>query len=146
MRLDRLEVLLERAHQEAVIQRRGRVIDRDVAHAILDDQLTVQPRDGVVTREEPRQRVAAEHQDDLRMDQAQLLLEIGRACLRFGGLWVAIARWPALEDIGDEDVPARQADAAQQLVEQLSGRAHEGLALLVLVLARCLADDHDGGV
>src|SRR5205807_10467701 len=33
MGLDGLEILLERAHQEAVIQGRGRVIHGDVAHA-----------------------------------------------------------------------------------------------------------------
>src|SRR6267143_3117957 len=40
--LDGLEILLQRAHQEAVIQGRGGVIHRDVAHAVLDDHFAVQ--------------------------------------------------------------------------------------------------------
>src|SRR5207302_8369153 len=41
------------------------------------------------------------------------------------------------------DGAPRGPDPAQQLVEQLAGRPHEGLALQVLVLAGRLPDDHD---
>src|SRR6184192_4982586 len=44
--LDGLEVLLQRAHQEAVIQGCGRVIHGDVAHAVLDDDSSMESRDG----------------------------------------------------------------------------------------------------
>ena len=50
---------------------------------------------------------------------------------------------PALEDVRDEDVRARQADAAEELVEELPGLTHERDALLVLVESRCLADEHE---
>src|SRR5438445_8912375 len=48
--LDGLEVLLQRPHQKTVIQGRRRMIDRDVAHAVLHDQLAVQPGDRLVSR------------------------------------------------------------------------------------------------
>src|SRR5439155_25185118 len=48
VRLDGLAVLLQRAHQAAVIQRRGRVIHGDVAHAVLDDGFSMVSRDGLI--------------------------------------------------------------------------------------------------
>ena len=56
-----------------------------------------------------------------------------------------VARRPALEGVGDEDLAGRvglgpgQPDGLQHGVEQLAGRADEGLALLVLLLAGGLA-------
>src|SRR6267143_1482297 len=74
--LDGLEVLLQRPHQKTVIQGRRRMIDRDVAHAVLHDQLAVQSGDGLISGKQAPQGVATEHEDDFRLDQAQLLLEI----------------------------------------------------------------------
>src|SRR6267143_2086214 len=67
--LDGLEVLLQRAHQEAVVERRRRVVDRDVGHAVLADHFPVEARDRLITRQQARQRMAAEHQDNFRLDQ-----------------------------------------------------------------------------
>ena len=61
-------------------------------------------------------------------------------------LRVAVPGRSALEDVGDVDVPARQADALQQAVEELARRADERVALLVLVEARGLADEHEVGI
>src|SRR5258708_28247066 len=77
MRLDSLEVLLQRAHQEAVVERGGRVVNRDIAHAVLHDHFPMQTRDRLISRQQPRQRRPAEHPDHLCLDQAELLLEIG---------------------------------------------------------------------
>jgi hypothetical protein len=52
----------------------------------------------------------------------------------------------ALERVRDKDILARQADLAQQRVEQSAGLAHERQALLVLVGARGLADEHQVGI
>src|SRR2546425_1754355 len=141
--LDLLEVLLQRAHQEAVIQGRGRMVHGNVAHAVLDDHFAVKARDRLITRQQARQCVPAEHQDDFGPDQPKLLLEIRGAGLCFGGLWIPVSRRPAFEDVRDEDVAAREPDAAQELVEQFARRADKGLALQVLVLAGRLPDDHD---
>src|ERR1700694_5881315 len=42
--LDGLEVLLQRTHQEAVVEGRGRVIDRDVGDDVLGDDFPVEAR------------------------------------------------------------------------------------------------------
>src|SRR5436190_21095297 len=57
-------------------------------------------------------------------------------------LRVAVAGWAALEDIRDVDVLAPELYAGQQPLEQLPRLADEGDALLVLVEARSLADEH----
>ena len=49
-------------------------------------------------------------------------------------------------DVRDVDVGASEPDAGEQLVEELAGLADEGEALLVLVEARRLADEHQVGV
>src|SRR2546430_930711 len=74
--LDGLEVLLQRPHQETVIQGGCRMIDRDIAHAVLHDQLAVQPGDGLISWKQAPEGVATEHEDDFRLDQTELLLEI----------------------------------------------------------------------
>ena len=62
------------------------------------------------------------------------------------GLGVAVAGRPALEDVRDEDVLARQSDALDQRGQELAGLAHERDALAVLVVARGLAHEHEVGV
>ena len=52
----------------------------------------------------------------------------------------------ALENVRDIDVVARRADPASSFDEQLPGGADERNALLVLVEARRLADEHQVGV
>ena len=61
-------------------------------------------------------------------------------------LRVAVAGRPAFEDVRDEHVRARQPDLAEQRVQQAAGLADERQALLVLVGARRLADEHQVGV
>src|ERR1700674_4467541 len=100
---DGLEVLLQRAHQEAVVESLRGVVDRDVGHAVLADHFPVEARDRLISGQEARQRVPAEHQDDFRLDQPELLLEIGRAGLGFGGLRIPVSRPPAFEDRSEED-------------------------------------------
>src|ERR1700694_4081831 len=74
--LDGLEVLLQRTHQEAVVEGRSRVIDRDVGHAVLGDDFPVEARDRLISGQQACQRMPAEHEDDFRFDQPHLLLEI----------------------------------------------------------------------
>src|SRR5260370_39383973 len=44
VRLDGLEVLLQRTHQEAVVEGRGRAVDADVGDAVLADDVPVDAR------------------------------------------------------------------------------------------------------
>ena len=55
---------------------------------------------------------------------------------------VAVPGRAALDHVRDVDVLAGHADPAEQLVEELPGLADERVALLVLVEARRLADEH----
>src|SRR5579864_4473765 len=87
----------------------------------------------------------AEQQHDLGLDEFLLLVQVRRACLHLVRQRIPVARWPALQDVGDENVCPGEADALEQLVEQLAGRPDEWLPLLILVLPGRLADDHDPG-
>src|SRR5437016_10515626 len=87
--------------------------------------------------------MAAEHQDDVRLEHAHLSVEELAARLHLLGFRVTIAGRPALDDIGDVDVAAVQTRRLQQASEQLAGGAHEWLALAVLGLAWPLTDGHD---
>ena len=75
-----------------------------------------------------------------------LLEQVGAAGLDLERLGVAIARRPALQHVGDENVLPREADAFQQLVEELARAADERQALAVLFGSRRLADEHHIGV
>ena len=62
------------------------------------------------------------------------------------GQRVAVPGRPALQDVRDEHVGARQPDPAEELVEELARLADERDALLVLVEPGRLADEHEVGV
>src|SRR5207237_8583624 len=90
--LDGVEVLSQRPHQKTVIQRGRRMIDRNVRHAVLDDDFAVKTRERLVPRQQPRQGVPTEQQADFRLYQPQLLPEIGRTGPAIRGYDVADAR------------------------------------------------------
>src|SRR3954454_19694774 len=107
--------------------------------------LPVHLRDPRLPAGEELRREVAERRDDDRLDERDLPEEMGLARLDLVELRIAIARRAALEDIRDVDVGARHPDPAEQPLEQLSRLADERDALLVLVEARRLADEHDVG-
>src|SRR2546430_16689570 len=80
--------------------------------------------------------------DDFRLDQRDLPEQITLAGLDLVGLRIAISRRAAHEHIRDIDLLAPEPDSRQQLVEQFSGLADEGLALLVLLEPGRFADGH----
>jgi predicted short-subunit dehydrogenase-like oxidoreductase (DUF2520 family) len=88
----------------------------------------------------------AERADHARLDQLDLLVQVGLAGVDLVRQRVAVARRTALEDVGDEHVAPLQADLAQQLVEQLAGPPHERQPLEVLLLTGGLPDEHQVGV
>jgi hypothetical protein len=55
------------------------------------------------------------------------------------------ARLPleVLHHVGDVDLLAIDPRLLQRVVEELAGRSHEGMPLLVLLIAGLLADEHD---
>src|SRR5690606_13702114 len=75
-------------------------------------------------------------------------IEIRTAGVDLVGLRIAVAGWPALDDIGNEHrarrigFAPRAADRLEHLVEQLAGAADERLAARIFVGTRPFADDH----
>ena len=108
--------------------------------------LPVQARDaGGVAAQELRGEVAQRAHDE-RLDQLDLLEEVGGAVLDLGRLGIAIARRAAFQEVQDEHLPAVQPDLPEQLVQQLPRLADEGQALPVLVGSRGLAHEHQVGI
>ena len=100
---------------------------------------------GRLSRQQFRREVP-ERRDELRLDQLDLAEEVRLAGGDLVRLRVAVPGRAALEDVRDEDVGASQPDSREQLVEQLPRLPDERDALLVLVEARRLADEHEVGV
>ncbi len=132
--LDQLLLHLRRPQRRRGVQQRE---DEDRAAAErVHLRHAADPGDpGRVVGDQLRGEVA-ERGDDPRLDQLDLAPQIGLAGLDLDRLRIAVARGPALEDVGDEDLLAIQADALQQLVEQPAGAADERQALAILVRAR----------
>ena len=104
---------------ERRVERRRRVVDRVQPHRARPDRADllapVQARDpGRVAAQQLRREVA-ERADDPRLDQLELAEQVVLAVVDLLRQRVAVAGRPALEDVGDEDVAARQADLAEQL-------------------------------
>jgi hypothetical protein len=78
----------------------------------------------------PHQRNESEHERQARGD--------------FHGCRRAVAGRAPIDDVGDQDTAAVEADRRQHAVEQLPRAADKGPADPVLVRAGGLADDHDG--
>ena len=103
---------------------------------------SAQFRHGSIDRQQRLGRDRAQRHDRLRLDGRDLPHQKGRAGFALVALRRAVSRRPALDDVRDIHIFAPQAHGLDHVVEQLSGAAHEGLALLVFVSARSLADEH----
>src|SRR5688572_5858811 len=115
---------------------------RDQRRAAIVELPPAQPRDRIHRLEQRLGGELAERHDHARLDDVDLPEQVGLALLHFVGFRIAIAGRPALDDVGDVDLIARQADGLDDLGQQLPGTAHEGLAPLVFFLARRLTDEH----
>src|SRR2546421_8874079 len=58
-------------------------------------------------------RVAAQGNDDQRLNGGYLPIKIVVACVNFCGQWIAIIGWPALYYVGDKNIFAFQIDTFQ---------------------------------
>src|SRR6476620_4780057 len=144
------KVRLEHLEHRRRVERRGRVVKRIEEHAAAGDRqrllLPVYASDAERPPGEELGREVAERCDHFRLDQLDLAKEVRLARLDLVLLRVAVAGWAALEDVRDIDVLAPEVDAGEQPLEQLPRLADEGDALLVLVEAGRLADEHQVGV
>src|SRR5437879_6340318 len=137
-----VEVVLEVCDQRAVVQSGGGVIQRHVRDVTAPDQAAVDARYRSLPRHEPFERVPAEDEHHLRLDELHLLLDVRRARFGLVGHRFAVHRRPALEDVRDVYVGSAQADSGEQRIQQLPRRADERLALTVLIESRRFAHDH----
>src|SRR5207248_10684661 len=110
--------------------------ERDLLRPAVDLRDPVRP-----PREQLRREVA-ERRDQLRLDQLDLAEEVRLARLDLLRLRVAIAGRSAFQCVAYIDVVARHPDTGEQLREQLPRRPDERDALLALVEAGRLADEH----
>src|SRR5439155_17297899 len=147
---DPREVLLEHLEHRRGVERCGGVVDRVEQNAPAAERdlllLAVDACDPELLAREELRREVAERRDELWLDELDLFEEMGLAGLDLIRHGVTVPGRPALDHVGDVDVLAGHADPAQELVEQLSRLADEREALLVLVEARRLADEHQVGL
>src|SRR5262249_37549341 len=68
-----------------------------------------------------------------------------RACVAFIALGLAVLRWTAFDDVGNVDIFAPDAHRLDHVVQQLSGSAHKGFALLIFIGTGTFADKHEFG-
>ena len=81
--------------------------------------------------------------DDLGLHQCCLPPQIADAGVLFHVQRVPVLGRTALYHVGDIDLGTVQMDDLQHIVQQLTGPAHKGDALLVLVLTGAFTDEHD---
>src|SRR3974390_731085 len=81
-------------------------------------------------------------ENDTGVHEFDLPRQIRRTALAFLRLWIAISRWAAFEDVGDEYFLAGVADGLQHGIEQLPRPADERLALPIFICAGRFTDDH----
>src|SRR4051794_8652925 len=108
-----------------------------------DLRAAVQAGDPRRIRAQQLRREVPQRADDLRADELDLPEQVLLAVLDLHRRGIAVAGRAALEDVGDEDVVALQADAGQQLLEHLPRCADEGQAALVLARAGRLPHEHE---
>src|SRR5207247_779498 len=92
------------------------------------------------------ERVTPKSDDNTRSDDFDLAAEPTSAGVDLGRQGVAVVRGPTFDDVGDEDIGALEADAGEELLEELARGADEGPRLLVLVVAGGFANEHEVGV
>ena len=102
----------------------------------------VDPRDARRIPAQELRREVSQRADHRGPDELHLAHQILLAVLDLDRVRVAVLGRPALQDVGDEDVLARQADLDEQLVQQLPGLTDERQPGLVLVGPRSLTDEH----
>jgi hypothetical protein len=95
---------------------------------------------GLVTAQQILRGDFANRQNDPRLHQFDLPLQVLTTLGRFPGLGVPIMRGPTLEDIRNKHTVPALPDRAQHLVEQFARSPDKGLATPILFCARGLTD------
>jgi hypothetical protein len=139
------EVILEGVYKAGLVEGGGGMIDGKVKDAAHAPGLAVLASDREPGVDERLGGETAEGADDFGIDERDLGEEMVAAGFDFGWLGIAVSGGPALDDIGDEDVSAVDADLPEVLGEETAGGADEGASLAILVAAGGLANEHNVG-
>src|SRR5262245_58290978 len=118
------------------------MIRDDERRAALAVHLAAHARDTRVGREQVGRRDLAQRDDQLRLYQVDLPVEIGLALRSLARLGIAVPRRAALDDIRYVDLlAALQPDGHEHAVEEPAGLADEGFALRIFLRSRAFADE-----
>jgi hypothetical protein len=128
------------------MERGGRMVDRHIQNAAQTPILPVFARDGDARIDQSVSGEAPERADNCGIDEGDLGEQVLPADLDLRGLGIAIARWTALHDIGDEHTAAVETDAAELFAENAAGAADKGPPLPVLFGPGTLSDEHDASI
>src|SRR5438445_7484322 len=143
---ERREVRNKRVAQGRLMQRGGGVIDGEDHQTIgRSPRPSVDARDRLTGEELPH-RVAAEGDDDPWPQDLEMPAQPDVAGGDLLGKRVAVLGRAVSDDVGDEDLATIEADAGEELVQELAGRADERLPLKVLVVAGGFAEEEDPGL
>ena len=124
-------------------QKRRRVIDGGHLHAAPLEPLPMLLRDFEILLDDGLGGDPPQTDNDLRLHQRRLPPQIADAGVLLHVQRIPVLGRAALHHIGNIDLGAVQMDNLQHIVQQLTGPAHKGDALLILVLAGAFPDEHD---
>src|SRR5215469_16243451 len=130
-----------------VAKQKGGMKGGDEHNVAIEIGAAAEPRDAVLGAEKSLGREVAESEDHRGLDGVELRHEEGIAGADLVRLGIPVPVRVALDHVADVAVAlAVESHRGQHLGQELSRPPHEGLALLVLFLARPLADDDHLGL
>src|SRR6266511_1883384 len=128
-----------------VAQQRGRMVGHDHGDAAEAVHLIPERAYRLFGAEQALRRRPAHRQNDCRLDQLDLAVEVRQARRDFVVLRQAVLGRPAFHDVADEHLLARQLDGLEDLREQLPGPADERAPRLVFGASGTFPDDDEAG-
>lgn len=144
------EIASNRVFQGVVVEAGGRVVKRQEpllgligGDIFATEDPAMDPRDTAFARQETIGTVATKEHDHVGLNELNLPSQIrpGRLDLfRFG---ITILGGTGVDEVRNEDISPLQSNQAEHLVEEPARGTNEGLALLIFVEPRRLANEHD---
>src|SRR3546814_865511 len=115
------------------------------ARVVIVGPAPAQLQDAFAAAQQGLGRHATHQQQQLGLQDLDLPLQERLAGGDLAGRRIAVPGRAPVQQVGDVDLAAVEADGRQHAIEKLAGGTDEGLALAVLLAARRLADDHEAG-
>ena len=141
-----LEILFQRAEEVALMERGCRVQEGEKHKILHIEGLRFHLGDTHLTFQEGLSSPVAQGADQLRSNQLNLLQEKRLTRFHFVLLWIAIVGRPALDDVRNVDVIARETCRGEEVVQELAGCSDERFPFLIFIETRRFPDEHDTGV